>query len=271
MTSPMIDDQPLVGANGDIYWAPVGTPPPDLADWDDSVTPIPNWTKLGMISDDGLTWTPPEESTSDISIWQSSFPARVVTTALASSMGFALDEWNRDTLPFALGGGTFDELGDLVIFHPPKAGASVSRALFAKVLDGDVQMGIYFPKGRISGREDTVFKRDEAALLNLTFALEGSTTYEPYQLLFDPATFPSGGTATASTGARAGIPGSWMPPGSTAPNTLGLLQASGVVAYNSDGTTVSGVTPWTSGQYVTCANGVDDAHWDGSGWVADPA
>lgn len=268
MTSPMIDDQPLVGANGDIYWAPIGTPPPDLADWDDSVTPIPNWTKLGMISDDGLTWTPPSEETSDISIWQSAFPARVVTTSLSSSMGFALDEWNRDTLPFALGGGTFDETGDTVVFHPPKAGAAASRALFAKVLDGDVQLGIYFPKGRISGRDDTVFKRDEAALLNLTFSLEGSPTLEPYQLLFDPATFP-GSTTTTTTGGRAGIPGSWLPVGAPAPADLATLQGSSIVAYQSDGTTPSGVTPWTVGQVVNLGTG--SAHWDGDSWETGAA
>lgn len=199
----MTNSQPIVGGNGDIYTAAVGTAiPTDISD------PGTGWTKLGMVSEDGVSWTPPEEDTDEIKIWQSAYPARVITTGLSSSMSFALDGWDRETVPFAMGGGTFADVGtapnQTVVFTPPAAGAAESRAIFVKVLDGDpdsttnpgIQMGIYFPKGRVTGRDDTVFNASEAALLNVEFSLEAWTKPDgsvapPYNLVFDPASFPA--------------------------------------------------------------------------------
>lgn len=245
------DSQPIVGAYGDIYTAEVGTAIPTDID-----TPGGTWVKLGMISEDGASWTPPSEETSDIKIWQSPFPARTVTTGLSSSLSFALDGWNRDTIPFALGGGTFEDLAGTTIYHPPGPGASVSKALFLKVLDGDVKLGLYFPKGRVIGRDDCVFKPDEAALLHIEFGLEGSLLLEPYNLVFDNVTFPATGVLLA-TGATAGTPGTFTPPGSTVPSTLGAM---GMV-------TASPTTAWTTGQYVLLADGITQVSWDDVAWV----
>lgn len=251
------NEQPIVGAYGDVYTAEVGTAPPTMADWDDPT----GWTKLGMISEDGATWTPPEEETSDIKIWQSKYPARVVTTGLTSSMGFALDGWDRVTIPFALGGGTFEDTVDAVIYHPPGAGESASKAIFLKVIDGEVKLGLYFPKGRVTGRDDTTFKPDEAALLNVTFSLEGSTEHEPYQLVFDPATFPAAGGGTVNaTGATAGTPGTFTPSGATPPANLAAM---GSVVANP-------ATAWTTGQHVILGD-ASHAFWDSDSWEVGEA
>lgn len=259
MTSPTVktNTQPVVGANGDIYTAPVGTDPPSLAEWDSVAAP---WDKLGMVSEDGVSWTPPEEETSDINIWQSAFPARVVTTGLSSSMTFALDGWDRITVPFALGGGKFEPFDDYVRFIPPAAGESVSKALFVKVLDGPVRLGVYFPKGRVTGRDDTVFKKDEAALLNVTFSLEGSTEYDPYQLIFDPGTFP--GTGIAATGATevVGAAGTWVPANADPAADLAAMT----------GVTASPLTAWTTGSYMALGDGTK-AHWSSTAWVSGVA
>lgn len=251
----MTDSQPIVGAYGDIWSAPVGTPAP--SDLDDPASP---WVKLGMISEDGASWTPPEEETAEIKIWQSAYPARVVTTGLSSSLTFALDGWNKITVPFALGGGTFTETADTVTFHPPGPGEASSRALFLKVLDGGengIRMGLYFPKGRVIGREDTVWKPDEAALLNVEFGLEGSVEYEPYQLVFDKDTF-SDGVYTAATGATevAGDKGTWVPANADPPNTLGDMT----------GITASPTALWTADSYMELASG-QHVHWSGTAWV----
>jgi hypothetical protein len=260
--SVMTNDQPIIGAYGDIYTAPVGTPPPALADWDDPT----GWTLLGTISADGATWTPPAEDTTEISTWQSMYPERTVTTGLSSSLAFALDSWDRVTVPFALGGGKFDDTSpDIVIYKPPGPGESVSKALFLKVIDGDVKLGLYFPKGRVTGRDDTSFKKDEAALLNVTFGLEGSRTYDPYQLIFDPASFPPAGGSVVATGATAGVPGSFTPSGATPPADLAAMTA----------ITATPATAWTTGQYVVRADtGATDqgrTHWDSTDWVTGVA
>jgi hypothetical protein len=258
MTSPTVttNSQPIVGAYGDIFIAPVGTPPVTITDWDNPPAP---WQILGMISEDGASWTPPEEDTSDINTWQSLYSNRTVTTGLASSMAFALDGWDRVTVPFALGGGSFEETGDSVIYHPPGPGESESKAIFLKVLDGPVKLGLYFPKGRVTGRDDTVFKKDEAALLNVTFSLEGSVLYDPYELVFDPATFPANGTV-AATGATAGTPGTFSPSGATPPNSLAAMTS----------ITATPATAWTTGQYVTRSDtGAADlgkCFWDSDSW-----
>lgn len=190
MSQPAVttDNRPLVGSTGDVYTAPVGTPAPD-----DIEAPAAPWVKLGLISEDGATWTPPAEETTDIGAWQTPYPVRILTTSLTTSVQFALMEWDRDTLPFALGGGTFtdDAVGGTTTFHPPDAGKSEERALFMKVLDDPIAVGLYYPKGRVSERGETTFVRDEAALLDVTFSIVGDVTMEPYNLIFPTEDFPA--------------------------------------------------------------------------------
>lgn len=68
-----------------------------------------------------------------------------------------------------------------------------------------------------------------------------------------------------STGATAGIPGTWTPVGSQPPEDVPELIASAIIATPG--------TAWTTGQYVQTQEGGPDgrAHWDGSDWVAGVA
>lgn len=251
--------QPIVGAYGDIYAADTGTPIPTSID-----TPGAAWTKLGLISEDGASWTPPEEETSDIKVWQSSYPARTVTTGLSSSLSFALDQWDRNTIPFAMGGGTFEDAGTTVIYHPPAPGSSQMKALFMKVLDLPVKLGLYFAKGKVTGRDDAVFKSDEAALLNVEFSLQGDPVYEPFNLVFDKDTFPESTAPVPPTGATevVGAAGNWTPSGSTPPANLADLQASSIVA--------SPLTAWSTDSYVVLGDNTH-AHWDSDSWETGDA
>lgn len=183
MTTPVTDGVPIVGAYGDVYTAAAGTAPPTDLD-----TPGVGWTKLGLISEDGASWTLPTEESTDIKAWQSPFPIRKVTTSMDTSVSFALMEWDRDTIPFALGGGSFTDGVNIVTYSPPKPGESESRAIFLYVKDGGISFGIYYPKGRVTDRGETSFKPDEAALLDITFSVEvNDTSADPYQLLFTTA------------------------------------------------------------------------------------
>lgn len=197
MTTPITTDgRPVIGAYGDVYTAPAGTVPPTDLD-----TPGTPWVKLGLISEDGATWTLPTEETTDIKAWQSPFPVRKVTTSLDTSVGFALMEWDRDTIPFALGGGTFtdDAVSGITTYSPPAPGAAESKAIFLYVKDGTIEFGIYYPQGRVTERGDSVFKPDEAALLNITFGIEvQDTSSDPYQLLFKTTSFPAAAALLAA-------------------------------------------------------------------------
>lgn len=68
------------------------------------------------------------------------------------------------------------------------------------------------------------------------------------------------GNVDASTGATAGIPGSFTPSGDTVPANLAAM--TGIVA--------SPGTAWTTGQYVATADAAH-VHWNGTAWVAGAA
>jgi hypothetical protein len=65
-----------------------------------------------------------------------------------------------------------------------------------------------------------------------------------------------------ATGATAGSPGTWTPPGSSVPSNLTQLQASSIVA--------SPATAWTTGQHVILGD-LTHAHWDGDSWNSGDA
>lgn len=260
MTTPVTTDgRPIVGAYGDVYSAPVGTPPPaDMTEYD---TPPAPWVKLGLISEDGATWTPPSEETTDIKAWQSPYPIRIVTTSLTTSVSFGLMEWDRDTIPFALGGGEFvdNTALDLVTYKPPGPGESESKALLLKVLDSPIKLALYYPKGRISEREDTTFKPDEAALLSVTFGIEGDINIDsPFELIFPADEIGPGGGAPLATGATPGQPGAWTPSGSIPPASF--------IALDAANPPLVGSGTWALDDYVLCANS-DSVYWDGTGWT----
>jgi hypothetical protein len=64
----------------------------------------------------------------------------------------------------------------------------------------------------------------------------------------------------AATGATAGTPGTWEPPGSTPPATSADM--SGITATPS--------TLWTTGQYVVCGD-ASESYWNGTAWAAGRA
>jgi hypothetical protein len=66
-------------------------------------------------------------------------------------------------------------------------------------------------------------------------------------------------TATASTGATAGSPGSFTPAGSTPPANAAAATA----------VTASPATAWTTGQYVqgSTAGSLGEMYWNGTAWT----
>jgi hypothetical protein len=71
-----------------------------------------------------------------------------------------------------------------------------------------------------------------------------------------------------ATGATAGIPGTWTPPGSTPPASPTALQAG-----TPNTVTATPGTGWTAGQYVQTrtTGAAGRATWTGTGWVGGVA
>ena len=78
-----------------------------------------------------------------------------------------------------------------------------------------------------------------------------------------PPSLWTGPPVIPATGATAGIPGTWTPPGSTPP--ADLAACTGIVA--------TPATPWTTGQYCqTQTVGIPGrVTWTGSAWVGGAA
>jgi len=71
-----------------------------------------------------------------------------------------------------------------------------------------------------------------------------------------------------ATGATAGIPGTWTPPGAGPAGSVADLQAG-----RPNPVVASPATPWTSGQYVQTAvpGAAGRATWTGTAWVGGAA
>lgn len=63
-----------------------------------------------------------------------------------------------------------------------------------------------------------------------------------------------------ATGAIAGAPGTWTPPGATAPATLAAMSS----------VTATPATAWTTGQHMVLGD-ASTAHWTGTAWAAGNA
>ncbi len=190
-------DKPVVGAGGGVYVAPFGTPTPTAFT---AFTTDP-WDYLGFINEDGLSWTPPEEETEDMNVWQLQFPWDVVTTGMSTSFGFALAQWSRDTLSFALGGGTWTEAAPVapattgtLTFTPPAIDqAADERAVALRIsTSSGFDMAVIFPRAKVTEREEVTFNKGEMSTLGVTVTMLGQEDVPPYSLLFEPGALPAG-------------------------------------------------------------------------------
>src|SRR6266576_2496080 len=94
-------DEILVGANGDVFVAAPATTAPTSP----TASYGAGWTKLGLISETGVTVTDTKTMVV-IPAWQLFYPARRIITERALTVAFALREWSGTGLKFAFGGGT---------------------------------------------------------------------------------------------------------------------------------------------------------------------
>jgi hypothetical protein len=94
-----------VGSNGNLYIAALGTAAPA-----DCYAPWPTgWMDLGLLTDDGIEFTPNERDLTDIPSWQLLDPVRRVVTSRNVQATFTLLQYNRQTFDFATGGGVWTQ------------------------------------------------------------------------------------------------------------------------------------------------------------------
>src|SRR3954470_20790486 len=130
-------DEIVVGANGTVWVAPVGTPAPLTP----TATPGAGWVDLGFLSDDGVTATD-SKTLQDIPVWQLFYPARKIVTARDFTLKFVLRQWSKETVQFGFGGGdvveqTAQGYTGVYRYDPPNPEDIDERALMVDWVDGD--------------------------------------------------------------------------------------------------------------------------------------
>lgn len=118
---------------GHVYIADVGSTEP--ANISAEVDPDAGWIELGHISDAGPRFSF-GKGRSAVPSWQSfPDPVRNLKAAAATTCSFDLLQWNRYTLPLALGGGTWAESGGMYTFTPADAADVNEKALIVEATD----------------------------------------------------------------------------------------------------------------------------------------
>lgn len=129
-----------------------------------------------------------------------------------------------------------------------------------------------------SGRRDIpgayeilfIYKAVSTAPMPLKYSRTGPSTYEVTFRCLPDTTRAAGDQifqfsrekigAAPATGATAGIPGTWTPPGSSAPLNLAAMAS----------VTATPATAWTVGQYMILAD-TTEVHWSSTAWVVGRA
>lgn len=172
----------LIGANGNIYAAPVGTTAP--ADF--SIAYSASWLELGYADEDGLNFSQGRDF-EDINAWQEFDPVRMIVTGRNVSMSFNLLQWNKNTLPLAMGGGTIVTSGTggtlKYQFTPAAAGTIDERAFSVSWVDGTRNFRLFIPRGIVTDEVSFALNKASAAALTLSvraLGVSGSSGYYLY-------------------------------------------------------------------------------------------
>lgn len=178
----------LVGANGNIYAAPVGTTAP--ADF--SVAYAAGWLELGYADEDGVTFSNGRD-TEDINVWQDFDPARTIVTGRNVTISWNLMQWNETTLPLAMGGGTIATTGTggtlKYQFTPAAAGTLDERAFSVYWVDGVRQYRLFIPRGVITDEVSFTLNKSSAAALPISVRVLGTSSSSAFYLYTNDANF----------------------------------------------------------------------------------
>lgn len=179
----------VVGANGQVYAAPVGTTAPA----DMSASFSASWLNLGYVSEDGITFDPTMDLNS-IMVYQSAFPIRRDVTTRSATLSFTLMQWSKTTIPFAWGGGAVATSGtgatEIHTYTPDALGTAPDyRAVAIAWSDGTKDYRLFIPKGIITDLGEFNLTREDAAGLPVTFEALGQSGVNPFYFYTDDPAF----------------------------------------------------------------------------------
>lgn len=159
----------VVGSNGQMYFAPLGTPLPQLGD-DPTDDLDDDFIGAGLLTEDGFTPLIGSEVT-DFKSWQALDPTRRERTGQEKSIAFSMQQWNQDNVPFAFGGGDVQDHGGSIFSYVFPEGDEPldERSLVCDAIDGDKHYRFIFARGNVTEQVESQFQRGSESLLPVTF------------------------------------------------------------------------------------------------------
>ncbi len=174
----------LVGADGSIHVAPVGStlPTSPIAAYDGA------FAELGFASPDGVK-VHDGKTLQEINVWQSFYAVRRIITAREFTATFQLAQWNADTVALAFGGGEVTTVSGGFKYTPPDPATLDERALGVDWADGNKHYRLVIPRGIVQDAVDTEVTRSNNAVLPIVFGVITDGTTDPWYLLTDDPSF----------------------------------------------------------------------------------
>jgi len=176
-----LTDEIVVGANGSVFVAPVGTTEPAMI----STVLDAAFVDLGYVNEDGATFLD-GKTIEDVNVWQLFYAARKLVTAKEASLAFVLSQWSELTVPLAFGGGVtvMDGAGEYS-YTPPAPGTIDERAMILEWVDGIKNYRLIIPRGLVTENVETNLVKTGAAELPITFSIVGTAAGTPWYLQTD--------------------------------------------------------------------------------------
>ena len=180
--------QIVVGGNGSVFVAPVGTAEPASI----SIALDPLFIDIGYVSADGATFLD-GKTIEDITVWQLFYAARKLITEKEASLAFVLSQWSETNIPLAFGGGaTVVDVASEFSYTPPAPGVIDERAMILEWVDGIKNYRLIIPRGLVTENVETNVVKTGAAELPITFSIVGTAAGTPWYLQTDdPALDPA--------------------------------------------------------------------------------
>ena len=167
MATTLTPDNVLIGtSNGPGIWiAPEGTAAPT----DTTTAPAAEWSTLGYLSEDGVTFSTSTDSES-ITPWQSRSPVRTVITGRELTVDFTMLEFNAQNVALYFSQTTPTETGGAFSLDVKSDAPAQTHAVLIDVKDGDHVVRYFFPRATLSEAGDIEVTQSGAIGLPVTMS-----------------------------------------------------------------------------------------------------
>lgn len=173
----------VVGANGDLYLAAVGTTGPT-----DIATALnASFKKVGYLTADGVEASPGKD-VSDVESWQSFFPTRKIVAGRTLDFAVTFQQWNELTIPVVLDGATITKTTGPPAYYtitPPSPETIYERAMVVVWQDGAYTFRWHVPRVMIGDQGSIPIRRTEEAAMPVTFSVLATSGVNPWTLISD--------------------------------------------------------------------------------------